>query len=151
MNYFKTFEQMYGIIQGVYHCTDSEFDAFDNTYITNLKGDLYGKGFYFTDNLEYAKQFGSNIYVCDIQLYQPIDLTKGAAVLLELSHDIPNERIATLIRSGAYTSAYRLIRDYKSEEELKALGYDGVIGYCEFGGKEYLIFDSQQVKIKGRS
>lgn len=42
----------------VYHGTKSEFDTFDKS---KQKRSLYGKGFYFTDTIEWAKQFISPI------------------------------------------------------------------------------------------
>jgi hypothetical protein len=146
MIYFRTFEQATDYIENVYHCSDRKFDIFSDDYMTNNNGDQYGKGFYFTNNLEYAKQFGEIIYRCDITLHNPIDLTKNtASILTNISHDIEDAAIESLILSGSYTTAYRLIRKYKSEDDFKAMGYDGVIGWCEMGGKEYLIFNGHQV------
>ena len=42
-------------IYEVFHSSNEYFSEFNPSKITNLGGDLYGKGFYFTDNYDYSK------------------------------------------------------------------------------------------------
>ena len=56
----------------VYHGTVNEFDTFE------LKGErggkMYGDGYYFTDNLEYATSFGNIILKCYIDVQNPFKM-----------------------------------------------------------------------------
>ncbi len=140
----------------VYHCSNVKFNRFDLSKITNLQGDLYGKGFYFSDNLEYCKSFGKYIYRCSITLNKPLDLTNDIVAskqlnsLLELiknGSEIDLEHIRSSIKNKNFTTAFRLLRKYISFETLSNL-YDGVIGYCEQGGREYVVYNLDNIKIK---
>lgn len=62
----------------VYHGTNADFDEFDESKIgTNTKNSWNGYGFYFSDNINEAKLHGDNILKCEIELYNPIDLTRN--------------------------------------------------------------------------
>ena len=139
----------------VYHASNEIFDKFDISKITNIRGDLYGGGFYFTDNYEYAKDFGSILYECNIKLQNPIDLTNSEKVkqqLLRLLNDINNitkyddNYIRDSIKHKNFTSAFMKLRKYLSFKDLKKY-FDGVIGYSEKGGKEYVVYDPTNIKI----
>ena len=64
MNYIKLFEQynkkqLETVI--LYHGSKSKFDEFDDDKIsTGSGGDLFGKGYYFTDNIEIAQYYGKD-------------------------------------------------------------------------------------------
>ncbi len=140
----------------VYHSSNVKFDKFDISKISNDNGDLYGSGFYFSDNLQYTKIFGKYNYKCNITLNNPLNLTndiiapKQLNSLLELVKNVSEvdlEHIKSSIRSKTFTSAFRLLRKYISFETLSNL-YDGVIGYCEQGGKEYVVYNPDNIKIK---
>jgi hypothetical protein len=138
----------------VYHASSEHFDVFDVEKISNIRGDLYGKGFYFTNNYDYAKNFGKYIYLCNVRLQNPLNLTNDKtnielSYLLERINNINDfdlEYIVGCIKSKSYTTAFRKIRKYVSFEELKEL-YDGVIGYCEEGGKEYVVYNPNDIVI----
>jgi hypothetical protein len=44
----------------VFHSSNEYFNKFDLSKITNLRGDLYGYGFYFTNNNTPSKHSGKN-------------------------------------------------------------------------------------------
>lgn len=136
----------------VYHGTDAIFDEFEVG--DNQHGNLYGKGIYFTDNVKYAKMFGSKIMECEIVMYKPFDMTvKDMSHMLALKKYIKDpverEMFDDGYRGGSYTSVLNRLR-YKgmfTNDMLEKLGYDGIIGYCEIGGKEYVVFSPMQVNI----
>jgi hypothetical protein len=136
----------------VFHGTDSHFDEF--IVGDNRHGDLYGKGIYFTDNYKYAKTFGEIVMKCEIVIYNPFDLTKkDMSHFLKIRDYIDDEKELEYFDSGykskAYTSILNRLR-YKglfSNKILEELDYDGIIGYSEMGGKEYVVFSPNQVNV----
>lgn len=138
----------------VYHSSNEKFNNFDLSKITNFGGDLYGKGFYFTDNINYSKQFGKYTYKCEIILNTPLNLTNNSTkeqlTILLKNINKPNvdfDTILSLINSNSYTTAFRYIRKYLSFNELKNL-FDGVIGYADAErGKEYVVYYTENIKI----
>ncbi len=139
----------------VYHSSDMLFKKFDISKITNLRGDLYGGGFYFTNNVDYSKKFGKYTYKCLITLNNPLILTipkKANTQLTELLNLIADisesnyERIKDNINYQSYTTAFRDIRKYLSFNDIRNI-FDGVIGYCEEGGKEYVVYNPSDIEI----
>jgi len=139
----------------VYHCSNERFTYFDQDKITNIHGALYGPGFYFSDNIEYVKKFGKNIYKCSIRLDNPINLKNEKIAkthLIQLLNNIKEidkvdvESINELIHSKAFTGAFRKICNYLTIMELSKM-FDGVIGYCEEGGSEYVVYNTNNIKI----
>jgi len=137
----------------VFHSSDEHFNKFDLSKITNKGGDLYGYGFYFTNNITYSKQFGMYTYKCEITLSKPLDLTIKSTkeTLLNLIKiiDIPKNELQSLIgliNNNSFTTAFRHIRKYISFEELSNI-FDGVIGYADGGGKEYVVYEPNNIKI----
>lgn len=139
----------------VFHASNEKFDNFDISKISNLNGDLYGKGFYFTNNIKYAKKFGKFTYKCEIVLKNPLNLTdkstKEQLTNLINNMDLSEENfddILSMINGNSYTTAFRYIRKYLSFNELKNM-FDGVIGYADSdgGGKEYIVYSTNNIKI----
>lgn len=137
----------------VFHSSNEHFNKFDLSKITNMGGDLYGYGFYFTNNITYSKQFGKYTYECEITLNKPLDLTINSTkeTLLNLikNIDIPKDELQSLIgliNNNSFTTAFRHIRKYISFEELSNI-FDGVIGYADGGGKEYVVYNPNNIKI----
>jgi hypothetical protein len=159
MKYIKTTLNQYinenTNIPIVYHASDANFDEFDISKITNIRGDLYGVGFYFSDNLEYVKQFGKILYECEINIPNPINLTDKFLAKKQLSYllgKIENikssdkEYIEDSIEYKDFSSGFRRIRKYLSFNDLKK-HFDGVIGHSEKGGMEYVVYHPQNIKI----
>lgn len=137
----------------VFHSSNKKFNEFDLSKITNLGGDLYGEGFYFTDNINYSRKFGNYTYRCKITINNPLNLTNKSTkeqltnllININLSKNDFNT-ILELINSSAYTTAFRYIRKHISFSALKQM-YDGVIGYAEEGGKEYIVYNPENIRI----
>jgi hypothetical protein len=137
----------------VFHSSNKKFNEFDSSKITNLGGSLYGEGFYFTDNINYSKKFGNYTYKCEITLNNPLILTnkqtKEQLINLLININLLKNDFNTileLINSGAYTTAFRYIRKHISFNELKQK-HDAVIGYAENGGKEYVVYNPENIRI----
>ena len=138
-----------------YHSSNKKFTHFDLSKITNLGGDLYGWGFYFTNNINYSKKFGKYTYRCEITLNNPLNLTNSTTKeqltnILENTNlsKINSDTILELINGNNFTTAFRYIRKYVSFDELKNM-FDGVIGYADAdgGGKEYVVYNPENIKI----
>lgn len=132
----------------VYHSSQSSFDAFAKKSVEGM----LGKGFYFTNNVEYSKQFGNNLYKCEIVLNNPIDLTgHNYDAIRKILYKLGNNAFADLINNGNFVSALRKISEKNNWKDFSNLGYDGVISYCEKGGKEYLIYNKSKIKILNKT
>ena len=145
-----------GNLKTYYHGTRGEFDVFDNSKIgQNYEGDWssLGKGIYFTDNYESAKEFGES------------SINEGETTVKEAYLDIKNPYyVDSLTNTNNYeqfksdlqakygleesdfTNGYTLIDALKnkgldSTEVLKEHGYDGIIA-----DDEVMVFDSNQIK-----
>lgn len=139
----------------VFHSSNFLFKEFNLSKITNLGGDLYGKGFYFTDNIVYSKRFGKYTYKCEILLNNPINLI-NKSTKYQLTNLLNNINITQidfniileLINSNSYTTAFRYIRKHISFNELNDK-FDGVIGYIDDDsyGKEYVVYNPKNIKI----
>lgn len=139
----------------VFHSSNEKINKFSLSKITNLGGDLYGKGFYFTNNMNYSKKFGKFTYKCEIILIKPLNLTNKSTKeqLLDIIKYIDNPKsdlkpILGLINSNSFTTAFRYLRKYISFIELCNM-FDGVIGYAddEKGGKEYVVYNPNNIRI----
>lgn len=138
----------------LYHSSDSIFSVFDKRKITGDRGKYYGVGFYFSDNKEYTLQFGKYLYECEVRMERPFDMTKGndRELIKKLisSYEFTqkeSEIFNDLLSGMNYTTLFRRILDIVGEEHLKMLGYDGIIGWCAEGGREYVVWEPEQVEI----
>jgi hypothetical protein len=153
----KMNESVSGISGGeiLYHASDQLFKSFDMDKVSGIRGSLYGPGLYFSDNRKYVSMFGKYVYECEVLMRQPFDLTsknvRGELLKLVSSYEFPSEvqtYVEDTMKSMSYTTLFKELLYIVGVEHLKNMGYDGVIGYCEFGGKEYVIWDDKNVSIK---
>lgn len=137
-----------------YHGTNKKFNKFEYTTNSGTHGDYHGKGIYVTDNIEYAKEFGTNILKCKLTVKNPFELIKASDGLFDKfmsfitdKHD--KEKIESCLRMKAITTAYRIIRKYVTTEDMEKLGYDCVVTHADHldGGIEVIVFDPNDVKI----
>lgn len=70
----------------VYHGTESKFDTFQSEY-TGKGNDQLGSGFYFTDNINQAKQYGDIILKCDINIENPLVVDEDNLNNVKLTHE----------------------------------------------------------------
>ena len=81
----------------VYHGTNAEFDMFSPEY-TGKGNDQIGSGFYFADNKEVAMRYGNNILKCEIEINNPIRLTKEHANLRDINLHLNKKQVADIIK-----------------------------------------------------
>lgn len=116
-----------------YHGTTADFKAFSNDFLGENTGSPdWGEGFYFSDKPEVAGSFaggdGANIMPVHLKIKNPAD----AAVMRR-----PEVQDALHDDMG-FTSV---------KDVLEKMGYDGiVIDHPNGGGREYVVFNPEQVK-----
>lgn len=143
--------------QPYYHGTRGDFDTFDNSKIGQNYEDEWsslGKGFYFTNDYNSAKEFGK------------ASTNEGQVTVKEAKLDIQNpfyveditknnkQTIDNMINKyelGDISNGYNLIDTLKkkgldSTEVLKEYGYDGIIAE-----DEVMVFDANQIQTNNNS
>jgi hypothetical protein len=121
-----------GELLELYHGTDNKFDSFNEEY--QLNGWL-GKGFYFTDDINYAKENGKYVMKVHLNIKNPFYVEGNAP-------------------SDVYTEINKKYNPDKSlfddlEVLLKNNGHDGVIFKHWDIGNMYSCFYPNQIKILG--
>ena len=112
----------------VYHGTDYEFDKFDMSHIGKVfLGEYERKGFYFTEDMETAGNYGKDVIEVLLYLENPADEKH----VFSLARD--------LVKKG-----------HTEEEALKKLGYDSIVITFNTGRKEYVAFYPEQIEIVKR-
>lgn len=134
--------------QGIsaYHGTSEKFTNFDLSKIgKSTDSGMYGKGFYFSNNLSEAKTYATrNGKTGEVKSVQ-LDI-KNPYIINSKSDipkiDIPNKTIADLKNSPEnYSQAFT--------NYLKNKGYDGVIDNLS-KNKQYVVFNPEQIKTKSQ-
>lgn len=136
-----------------YHGTRGDFEAFDNSKIgQNYEGEWssLGKGFYFTDNYDSAKEFGeSSINDGEVTVKEATLDIKNPFFVDDIAKN-NNETITAIKEAyelGDINNGYNLIDGLKkkgldSTEVLKQYGYDGIIAE-----DEVMVFDASQIHL----
>ena len=132
-------EQGYDTEKTLYHGTPSEFKAFDKDKAgTTTDTGMFGKGFYFTDDPDYAKSYAKEegkVLDVHLKLNNPYTINSTSDIP---EINTPNETIEDL--KNAPENYSRMFT-----EHLQSLGHDGVIS--DMGGpKQYIIFEPDQVR-----
>lgn len=113
----------------VYHGTERKFDIFKQGVAEG-----WGKGSYFTDNIEDAKEFGGNIYAVYLKIENPytgdIDTLLNTKIVKEKGIDVVDE-------SG-----------YLVGEAIREAGFDGIVAKDSnnINGLEVVVFNPNQIK-----
>lgn len=158
----------------VYHTSNKDFDKFDS----RKKGSNTGwidtnLGYFFSDNEEITKQFGTITKAYYINLRKPLDLRIWRSISAETFEELneaekqividlikaqgaePDEEYIQAIIDGSNDfDAQAEIREYLSNKEsmrnLRKLGYDGIIDIMDrnINANEYIVFNSNQIKVK---
>jgi hypothetical protein len=131
----------------VYHGTTEKFDKFDiNKAGKSTDSGMFGKGFYFTDNLKEAKTYakrGDKIgEVKDIilDIKKPYIINSKADIP---KINVPNDTIEQMrVADKEYSRLFT--------EKLQQQGYDGVIDNLTPGKKQYVAFSPEQIKTKSQ-
>jgi len=137
---YKTAEEFVKGQKKVYHGTTAEFDAFEQLEVPHKRA-IYGEGFYFTDNLEQGNKFASRSYIAG---RKGVPNVKEARLSLKNPLEIQESDIHGVVDKYSDLIKY-----------AKGKGHDGIIvsGLTEKGfnkGKEYIAFDSTQIKTKAQ-
>lgn len=139
-----------GNLLTLYHGTKADFNVFEN----NLAGENYdgwsysGKGFYFTDSIEEAQEFGdyslgdgdTQIKEVYLNITNPFDTsTTDISVLEKLSEGYDVDK--HYLQRGDFLLGWFRNNGVNASEALQKNGYDGVIDYGH-----YMVFEPNQIK-----
>lgn len=126
---------------------------FDTSII--YEANLKRLGMYFTTNKNYANCYGENVYSFNLDISNVFDLRIGSkngyvnanefVKLLPISKKLKNE----LSMGAGETLAYGLLEGALKEniiQELKGLGYDGIVFY-EGYGETWIPFYNYQIEL----
>jgi len=128
MMYLKKFRLLESVIyKSLYHGTNKEFDEFSNEFLKDGVEVRYGEGFYFTENINEAKEFGDIILVAE--------LTIENAFIWE--EEQMKELDSMGIKYDKYTNMGGNLK--------RKTDYDAIIN-----GDVYIVFDANQIKITGQ-
>ena len=130
----------------VYHATDADFTVFDKAKqgSANDPG-VWGSGFYFDTDQEFAEEFGSKSKPYYLNITNPLRTTYDAdchvvaGIFRRAGIDIP-------FKIKPDTSLLQFIKKFgnrKFSDALQALGYDGVI----VSDEECVIYEPEQAKL----
>lgn len=162
--------------QVVYHTSNKDFDKFDS----RKKGSNTGwidtnLGYFFSDNKEITKQFGNITKAYYIDIRKPLDLRIWRGIRADSFEELnpdeqqividlvksqgvePNdEYIQSIIDGASDFDAQSEIREQLADKEsmrnLRRLGYDSIIDIMDrdINANEYIVFNSNQIKVKER-
>ena len=81
-----------GKLLTVYHGTYGNFTKFDASYMGRTDEGFYGRGFYFTNDITDARDYGDRVIKCNLDIENPFYLkdwsTLGSWMELELRVDL---------------------------------------------------------------
>ena len=128
----------------VFHGSDSIFKTFDSKFIgSRTDPGFAGRGYYFTDNVDTAKQWGKYIYYVRIRLNNPLHIT-GISDFIEKSG---YEQIPSGLSPGQHKIFYKKEINRVTDYLIKK-GYDGIVWKMSNGSMQYVsYFPEQQCEI----
>ncbi|MBQ8000123.1 MAG: hypothetical protein IJ298_02760 [Ruminococcus sp.] len=134
------------LLTKVYHGTEAEsFNVFDKKRRGQTDSSLWGRGYYFTPDLEFATDFGENVRGFYLNITNPFIVTKVDAP----ASDIANRLKAMGIEVDfdySKIKAFEFANHFGNQrftDVLQEHGYDGVI-VEDF---EFVAFDQNQMKL----
>ena len=142
-----------GSLMKVYHGTPyGGFTEFKDSHMgSNDNGGYLGDGFYFTDNYDYAKSYTDEEFMDEYEIGNAEPGEYGNPQVYETYLNIQNPYVInesdTEYDTNTLADALGTETNYQATQLLKEQGYDGVIFNFESGTKEYLVFNSKQLKI----
>ena len=117
-----------------YHGTESSFDKFD---INKQRINTFGKGFYFTNSKDEAKEYGDKVITVRLNIKNPLQLKDAWGVNDDLLNSIGIAKFSHLDSQD-------------SQNKIKAAGYDSIIVNNAEGRKNlkyYIVFEPEQIQI----
>lgn len=154
-NSHKLTKDSYGKPKMFYHGTKNDFDVFD---VNRQKGGNFGKGFYFTDNIDavnknWASEEGSNVMPVYLKVIKPFDAKVINQEVIDkfLRENGDEDKIRDLSTNKNPAMYYKSLMSrvgHKFIDFLKKEGYDGVFGYSPAAGNQVVVFAPNQIKSK---
>src|SRR5208337_382305 len=143
----------------LYHGTVGDFDQFEgghSNYFTKKR-----EGFYFTDDLEMAKEFG-RVLVADVTINHPLDLREEwKNPDFDKAFALLSPEYQEKIKGGPYNSIVSnatsrgLAQTPEFLTAAKEAGFDGIIMPDRLGHARwfdsYIAFDSSQIAIRSKA
>ena len=128
-----------------YHGSRSIFNIFKQSaeYKHGLSYGALGNGFYFSDRLDDAQEYGSKIYKCYLKIVNPYTNILRPKDYYAEKHNIKYPKSFSDL-SGKYPE-YSEITDEQITDFLISEGFDGIISN-KLGSTEYVYFNSNQIK-----
>ena len=142
-----------GQLLKVYHGSKASPTVFENRYISNWNA--FGKGFYFTEDRGRAQSYAKpSLYECYLNITNPFVTNDRASLdLLYKSINNTQQDIAEYSsEKGIGGSEFWQISNYLDDigkdvsKFIRELGFDGII-HDSYGVKEFVVYDSNQIKL----
>ncbi len=137
----------------VYHGSKASPTVFESRYISNWNA--FGKGFYFTEDRGRAQSYAKpSLYECYLNIANPFVTNDRASLdLLYKSINNTQQDIAEYSsEKGIGGSEFWQISNYLDDKGrdvskfIRELGFDGII-HDSYGVKEFVVYDSNQIKL----
>ncbi len=135
----------------VYHGTESEdFYKFDKARQGQTDSSLWGRGYYFTSEFDFAEMFGDNVRSFYLNITNPFTVTAVDAPASEIADKLValGEKVDfdySNLKAHEFANAFG---NQRFSDVLTAHRYDGVIvGDVQSGDVEYVAFEQNQMKL----
>jgi len=141
----------YGKLMKVYHGTEAcNFNKFDKDRQGQTDSSLWGRGYYFTSEYDFAEMFGDNVRSFYLNITNPFTVSKVDAPASEIADKLMalGEKVDfdySELKAHEFANAFG---NQKFSDVLASHGYDGVIvGDVQSGYAEYVAFEQNQMKL----
>ena len=135
----------------VYHGTESEdFYEFDKGRQGQTDSSLWGRGYYFTSEYDFAEMFGDNVRSFFLNITNPFTVSKVDAPASEIADKLMalGEEIDFVYSNLKAHEFAKAFGNQRLSDVLASHGYDGVIvGDVQSGYAEYVAFEQNQMKL----
>ncbi len=135
-----------GKLLKVYHGTDSEnFNVFDKSRRGQTDSGVWGRGYYFFSDYDYANDFGKNVRSFYLNMENPYYVSKVSAPAKEIGNYLKSQGIDVNF-NYSNMQAHEFIKHFGNQHFtniMTNLGYDGVI----IDDFEYMVFNQNQMKL----
>lgn len=135
-----------GLLTKVYHGTEAEnFNVFDRERRGQTDSSLWGRGYYFTPDVEFASDFGENVRGFYLNITNPfiigkVDAPASVIAVKFKSLGIPVDFDYRGMKAFEFANAFG---NQRFTDVLMEKGFDGVI-VEDF---EYVVFEQNQMKL----
>ncbi len=135
-----------GKLLKVYHGTDSEnFNVFDKSRRGQTDSGVWGRGYYFLSDYDYATDFGDNVRSFYLNIENPYYVSKVSALAKEIGDYLKSQGVDVNFDYNNM-QAHEFVKHFGNQhftDVMTDLGYDGVI----IDDFEYLVFNRNQMKL----